>query len=68
VQVDWEGNLVTGTLRGSTQLHPGHESPATGEFRWSKVDVADMAAFAGLSTEKLSGETDGQFHLLGSAA
>jgi translocation and assembly module TamB len=65
VQVDWEGNLVTGTLRGSTLLHPGDESPATGEFRWSKVDVADLAAFAGLSTEKLSGETDGNFTFSG---
>ena len=65
VVLDWQGNVLAGTIEGRTRLQP--RGSFNGEVEFKRIDAVALARMADVPLEQLTGELDGTCSFSGDA-
>ena len=65
VLLDWQGNVLGGTIGGRTRLQP--RGSFNGEVEFKKIDAVALVRMADVPLEQLTGELDGRCSFSGDA-
>ncbi len=65
VSLDWQGNVLGGTIGGRTRLQP--RGSFNGEVEFKKIDAVALVRMANVPLEQLTGELDGRCSFSGDA-